>query len=55
MAPTSENSAHSILTRKKPRRLLKTGTEPRVAMAVASDNPPTITPEKANTCQSRWP
>ena len=55
IAPTTENTAHSILTRTKPNFLEKGGGPMRVAMKVASERPPTMNAEAAKICQSEWP
>ncbi|MCY1303826.1 hypothetical protein D9M70_535520 [compost metagenome] len=55
IAPTTENTAHSRLTRTKPNFLEKGGGPMRVAMKVASENPPTMKAEATKICQSGWP
>ena len=55
MAPTSEKTAQSTLTSRKPMRLEKAGGGPRVAMAAVIDRPPTMAADTVKTDQCGSP
>jgi len=54
-APATASVSHSMLTSRKPKRVVACGGRPCVASATAIERPPRNSAEKAKTCQSAFP
>lgn len=54
-APTTEKTAHSTLTSRKPNFFENGGGPERVARKVPAERPPIMNAVTAKTCQSGWP